>query len=83
MQMDFSRYDKHIFPGSHTPEKPKVSICFITYKHEAYIRKSLDAILEQKTNFDFEITNTILILKSGIRKTNLISDTQNQNQKHI
>jgi glycosyltransferase involved in cell wall biosynthesis len=53
--MDFSRYDKHIFPGSNTPEQPKVSICFITYKHEAYIRKSLDAILEQKTNFDFEI----------------------------
>ena len=53
--MDFSQYDQHIFPGSIPVTKPKVSVCFITYKHENYIRTSLDAILAQKTNFDFEI----------------------------
>ena len=53
--MNFSHYDKHLFLGSQTPSKPKVSVCFITYKHEAYIRTSLDAILEQQVNFDYEI----------------------------
>ncbi|MEY4954436.1 MAG: hypothetical protein RI981_521 [Bacteroidota bacterium] len=53
--MNFSHYDKHLFPGSQTPIKPKVSVCFITYKHEAYIRTSLDAILGQKVNFELEI----------------------------
>lgn len=53
--MNFSHYDHQLFPGSQTPNNPKVSICFITYKHEAYIRTSLDAILEQQVNFTYEI----------------------------
>ena len=35
--------------------KPLVSICVQTYQHKKYIKKCLDSILEQKTNFDFEI----------------------------
>lgn len=36
-------------------EKPLVSVVVMTYEHERYIAKCLDSILEQKTNFDFEI----------------------------
>lgn len=35
--------------------KPLVSVLVQTYNHEAYIKQCLDAILDQKTNFDFEI----------------------------
>jgi len=35
--------------------QPKVSICFVTYNQASYIKVSLDSILMQKTNFDFEI----------------------------
>ena len=34
---------------------PKLSVCFIVYNHEPYLRQSLDAILSQKTDFDFDI----------------------------
>ena len=34
---------------------PKVSVCLITYNHEAYIRQCLDSIVNQKTDFDFEV----------------------------
>jgi len=34
---------------------PIVSVCVQTYWHENYIRKCLEGILEQKTNFEFEI----------------------------
>ncbi len=37
------------------PLKPMVSVCVQTYQHKKYIRKCLDSILEQKTNFDFEV----------------------------
>lgn len=33
----------------------KISVAMITYNHEKYIRKALDSILAQKTNFDYEI----------------------------
>lgn len=35
--------------------KTKVSVLVIAYNHEASIRKCLDSILIQKTNFDFDI----------------------------
>ena len=35
--------------------KPLVSICVQTYQHAPFIRKCLDGILMQKTNFPFEI----------------------------
>lgn len=36
-------------------KKPKVSICVLTYNQEKYIRQCLQSILDQKTNFEFEI----------------------------
>lgn len=33
----------------------KVSICTITYNHEKYIRQTLQSVLAQKTNFNFEL----------------------------
>jgi len=35
--------------------KPLVSVCVQAYQHKNYIKKCLDSILEQKTDFDFEI----------------------------
>lgn len=37
------------------PEGILVSVLVQTYNHEAYIKKCLDSILEQKTSFEFEI----------------------------
>lgn len=34
---------------------PKVSICVVTYNQEKYIAQCLQSIVEQETNFDFEI----------------------------
>jgi glycosyltransferase involved in cell wall biosynthesis len=34
---------------------PLVSICLITYKHEAYIRQAIDGVLLQNVNFDWEL----------------------------
>lgn len=34
---------------------PKVSVCVITYNHEKYIRQCLQSILDQETDFDFEV----------------------------
>lgn len=34
---------------------PKLSVVLITYNHEKYIRKALDSVLSQETDFDFEI----------------------------
>lgn len=34
---------------------PKVSVCVVTYNQEKYVRQSLQSIVEQKTDFDFEV----------------------------
>lgn len=34
---------------------PKVSVCLVTYNHEPYIAKAIESILEQKTDFKYEI----------------------------
>lgn len=34
---------------------PKLSVILITYNHEKYIRKALDSVLAQETDFPFEI----------------------------
>jgi glycosyltransferase involved in cell wall biosynthesis len=35
--------------------KPLVSVLIITYNHEDYIAQTLDSVLNQQTNFDFEV----------------------------
>ncbi|TPH18955.1 glycosyltransferase family 2 protein [Litorilituus lipolyticus] len=34
---------------------PKVTVCVVTYNQEEYIEKCLQSIIEQKTEFDFEV----------------------------
>jgi glycosyltransferase involved in cell wall biosynthesis len=34
---------------------PKVSVCVPTYNHEKFIQQTLDGVLSQQTNFEFEI----------------------------
>lgn len=34
---------------------PKVSVCVVTYNQEKYIRQCLQSIVNQETNFDFEV----------------------------
>ena len=36
-------------------KKPKVSVCVVTYNQERYIRQCLQSLVDQKTNFDFEV----------------------------
>jgi glycosyltransferase involved in cell wall biosynthesis len=36
-------------------KKPTVSVCLVTYNQEKYIRQCLQSIVEQETDFDFEI----------------------------
>lgn len=36
-------------------QRPKVSVCVITYNQERYIRKCLQSLVEQQTDFEFEI----------------------------
>jgi glycosyltransferase involved in cell wall biosynthesis len=52
-----------------------VSICMITYNHEKYLKEAIDGVLNQKTNFDFEIViandnstdATVLIIEDYIK----------------
>ncbi|WP_289021522.1 glycosyltransferase family 2 protein [uncultured Salegentibacter sp.] len=59
--MDFNKFKEKYqkiavqhFPHQETP-KPLVSVLVQTYNHEAYIEQCLNAILDQKTKFEFEI----------------------------
>ncbi|MFZ1246737.1 MAG: glycosyltransferase, partial [Azonexus sp.] len=38
-----------------TRTPPKASVCVITYNQEAYIRECLQSIVDQMTDFDFEV----------------------------
>lgn len=38
-----------------TERKPKVSVCVVTYNQEKYIRQCLQSIIDQETDFDFEV----------------------------
>lgn len=38
-----------------TISKPMVSVCVITYNHVRFIRKTLEGVLSQQTNFYFEV----------------------------
>ena len=56
--------------------KPLLSVSMITYNHEKYLEKAIDSILEQQTNFEYEIVigddhstdNTIDIIKQYVAK---------------
>lgn len=37
------------------PIVPLLSVCFITYNHEKFIRQALDSVLTQQTDFPFEV----------------------------
>ena len=39
----------------YNPDNIKVSVCMIAYNHQEFISQALDSILQQKTNFPFEI----------------------------
>lgn len=41
--------------GSSAQSCPKVSVCVITYNQERYIADCLESLVQQETNFDFEI----------------------------
>lgn len=53
--MDFSYLNNQIHGNPSTSTQPKLSICVITYNHEAYIEKCLENILHQEVNFEYEI----------------------------
>lgn len=36
-------------------QSPLVSVCLITFNHEAYIAQAIESVLQQETNFSFEI----------------------------
>jgi glycosyltransferase involved in cell wall biosynthesis len=38
-----------------TEKKPKVSVCVVTYNQEKYIRQCLQSVVDQVTNFEFEV----------------------------
>jgi glycosyltransferase involved in cell wall biosynthesis len=39
----------------HQEKKPKVSVCIITFNHVKYIRQCLQSVIDQETDFDFEV----------------------------
>ena len=36
-------------------EKIKISVLMLTYNHEKYIEQSIESVMAQKTNFNFEL----------------------------
>ncbi len=47
--------NKIIEYSNEAPKKPLVSVCVTAYNHEKFIEQCLDSILEQRTDFDYEI----------------------------
>jgi glycosyltransferase involved in cell wall biosynthesis len=53
---DYYQFDAHLFnKKTNLTNKPKVSICFVTYNQDQYISKAIESILSQKVSFDYEI----------------------------
>jgi glycosyltransferase involved in cell wall biosynthesis len=50
-----SQVEKKIEDTSRMERRPKVSVCVVTYNQEKYIGQCLQSLVDQKTNFDFEI----------------------------
>ncbi|HZJ15646.1 MAG TPA: glycosyltransferase [Chthoniobacteraceae bacterium] len=36
-------------------DAPKVSVAMVTYRHEPFIAEAIESVLQQRTNFDFEL----------------------------
>tara|TARA_Y100000385_G_scaffold286579_1_gene348874 strand:- start:1945 stop:2952 length:1008 start_codon:yes stop_codon:yes gene_type:complete len=59
--MDFNEFKKNFEKvrveenANHVSSQPLVSVCVQTYQHVNFIKQSLDGILSQQTDFDFEI----------------------------
>lgn len=49
-------------------KSPKVSVCVVTYNQEKYIRQCLQSIVDQVTNFDFDVIVADDCSKDGTRK---------------
>ncbi|NDP61894.1 MAG: glycosyltransferase [Polaromonas sp.] len=49
-------------------KKLKVSVCVVTYNHEKYIRQCLQSIVDQETDFDFEVIVGDDCSKDGTRQ---------------
>lgn len=70
--------------------KPIVSVCCVTYNHENFIKDCIDGLIEQKTDFDYEILihddasadNTTAIVREYEKKypelIKVIYQTENQ-----
>lgn len=54
-RMNYSHLDHHIYGFPTIAEKPKLSICIVTFNHANFIKQCLDGILNQKINFEIEI----------------------------
>ena len=54
-QHTFEALDADLYGNPQLALRPKVSVCIISYQHEAYIATCLDSILSQQVNFEFEI----------------------------
>lgn len=59
--MDFNEF-KNVYQKTpvkvfhdHGIQSPEVTVCVQTYQHADFIEKCLDSLIEQETNFDFEI----------------------------
>ena len=48
-------YEEVILFPTKVQENPVVSVCVMTYQHEKYITKCIQGIIDQKTDFTFEI----------------------------
>jgi len=56
-----------------------VSICMITYNHENYLKQAIEAILNQKTTFDFELI--VANDNSPDNTSNLVNDIIKNHEK--
>lgn len=53
--MDFSHLDNDLYGSPSLCDNPKISICVITFNHEAYIETCLTQIFNQQVTFSYEI----------------------------
>lgn len=62
-------------------KKPVLTVCLITYNHAKYIRQALDSILEQQTNFAWELVIADDCSTDGTR--DILREYQAKNSERI